>query len=73
MKRLVLILKPAKPTIVTVYNKQFDAGMKPEKVSPFYIIFKRQRLLLGLISYRTLYGEGLEGLHECYYMQVGSF
>lgn len=37
--------------------------MKLEKVGPFYIICQRQRLLLDMRSYRTIYG--CEGLENC--------
>lgn len=63
-ERLILMfLKSAKITTETIYNKQFDASMKPEKICPFYVTVKRQRLLLDIRSYRTIYG--CEGLKNC--------
>lgn len=64
MEKLILIfLKSAKTTTESIYNKQFDASTKPEKICPFYITVKRQRLLLDIRSYRTIHG--CEGLKNC--------
>jgi len=42
----LIFFETAKKTIGTVYTKQFDAGMKPEKVGPFHITVKWRRFLL---------------------------